>query len=698
MQAVATRKRERFGDKYRGIILAVGFFLVLDLTALIMNFYVSSRIEGDAMLINISGRQRMLSQQVAKSLFIVRDELQTGSDPKPALAELKQATELFDGTLQAFSTGGSVIGPIGELVRVDALEREAERSLLSDSTRLWHPYLAAIAAALGPQATLTDIDKAVEYARTNSATLLGLMNKLTAELEGNAQRQAAMLRWIQIAVIVLALGNFFFILLNFVRSLRASDAVAETAREETERILATVNEGLFLLDKDGRIGSQMSSALPAIMGRTIERGAEFMPLLEKMVSPEVFASARDYIGLLFGKRVKEELVRELNPLQQIEVFTSGASRSPRYLTLAFNRVKRDNEVENLLVTVIDVTEQVRLTRELEEARRGARSEIASLLATLSADRDSLTRFLDETEQTLNNVNAILQQSAQNEKELRRQVTAVFRSIHGIKGDAAALSLGLFENLAHDFEDTLAELRDKTGIGGEDLLSLPPHLDLMLERVDTVKQLLAAVSDRSDDHAPTKKPDATQGLRQSIESLADRIAAEQKKKVRVRTDLDGISYLPDPLFRQVREIALQLLRNAIVHGIEPAPEREHANKPSAGEVFIGLRKASEGGYELVFRDDGHGIDQERIRDALRRSGACSEDEIARMDERQLYGKLFEPGFSTASTVDEHAGRGVGLDLVAERVRALGGRLKLVSRPKHFTEFSIRFAGSPSPEGA
>ena len=66
MQAVATRKRERFGDKYRGIILAVGFFLVLDLTALIMNFYVSSRIEGDAMLINISGRQRMLSQQVAR--------------------------------------------------------------------------------------------------------------------------------------------------------------------------------------------------------------------------------------------------------------------------------------------------------------------------------------------------------------------------------------------------------------------------------------------------------------------------------------------------------------------------------------------------------------------------------------------------------------------------------------------------------
>ncbi|HQN98922.1 MAG TPA: ATP-binding protein, partial [Bacteroidales bacterium] len=85
-------------------------------------------------------------------------------------------------------------------------------------------------------------------------------------------------------------------------------------------------------------------------------------------------------------------------------------------------------------------------------------------------------------------------------------------------------------------------------------------------------------------------------------------------------------------------------------------------------------------------------------ALRRSGACSEDEIARMDERQLYSKLFEPGFSTAATVDEHAGRGVGLDLVAERVRALGGRLKLVSRPKHFTEFSIRFAGSPSPEGA
>lgn len=296
MQAVATRKRERFGDKYRGIILAVGFFLVLDLTALIMNFYVSSRIEGDAMLINISGRQRMLSQQVAKSLFIVRDELQTGSDPKPALAELKQATELFDGTLQAFSTGGSVIGPIGELVRVDALEREAERSLLSDSTRLWHPYLAAIAAALGPQATLTDIDKAVEYARTNSATLLGLMNKLTAELEGNAQRQAAMLRWIQIAVIVLALGNFFFILLNFVRSLRASDAVAETAREETERILATGERRSF----PARQG--WPDRLPDVFGTARDHGAD------DRARRRVHAPAREN-GFAGGLRLRPRLHR-----------------------------------------------------------------------------------------------------------------------------------------------------------------------------------------------------------------------------------------------------------------------------------------------------------------------------------------------------------------------------------------------------
>lgn len=699
MQPVERGKRQGFGGKYRGIILAVGFFLLLDLTALVMNFYVARQITSDAMLINVAGRQRMLSQQMAKALLEAEADVRAQQAPTARLAEVERSALVFAGTLTAFERGGTVTAPDGTTVRIDALEGDFPRELLTEAVRLWKPYRVAIEAAISPGATAEQLQAAVGHSRANNVELLGLMNHLTAELAGAAQERADMLRIIQVGVIVLALANFVFILLNFIRSLRASDAVAEGAREETERILATVNEGLFLLHRDGSIGSQMSAALPTIMGRPIDSGAKFLPLLETMVAPDVFTSARDYIELLFGKRVKEALVKDLNPLQQIEVREADSNKPPRYLTLQFNRVKSGGDVLSLLVTVADVTEQVRLARELEEAKRGARAEIASLLGTLSADRASLARFLGETERVLNEVNEMLQQPAHSDVDLRRRVAGVFRSIHGIKGDAAAMGLGLFESLAHEFEDTLCTLRDKATLAGEDLLSLPPLLDAMLDRVATVRNLLdASGTGPAGATAPVEREDAAASLRRGLESLAARIAGEQRKQVRVRTELDGIEQLPEANARQLREIALQLLRNAIAHGIEPAAERGRVNKPEAGEVYVGLHAAGDGDYELVLRDDGRGIDVEKIRDALRRSGRYSDAEIAQMDKRQLYGKLFESGFSTAATIDEHAGRGVGLDLVAERVRALGGRLKLTSRPNEFTEFSIRFAGQPSLEVA
>jgi chemotaxis protein histidine kinase CheA len=62
----------------------------------------------------------------------------------------------------------------------------------------------------------------------------------------------------------------------------------------------------------------------------------------------------------------------------------------------------------------------------------------------------------------------------------------------------------------------------------------------------------------------------------------------------------------------------------------------------------------------------------------------------MDDREVVMKIFEPGFSTASSAGIDAGRGVGMDLVKERVSRLGGQLKLASRPNEFTSFALRFA--------
>ena len=117
-------------------------------------------------------------------------------------------------------------------------------------------------------------------------------------------------------------------------------------------------------------------------------------------------------------------------------------------------------------------------------------------------------------------------------------------------------------------------------------------------------------------------------------------------------------------------------------------------------FLGMRWSL--GIDAALRDGApgqaawsvlwRGIVPAHIRSELERSGRYSSAALAAMDDREVVMKIFEPGFSTASSAGIDAGRGVGMDLVKERVSRLGGQLKLASRPNEFTSFALRFAAA------
>jgi two-component system chemotaxis sensor kinase CheA len=136
-----------------------------------------------------------------------------------------------------------------------------------------------------------------------------------------------------------------------------------------------------------------------------------------------------------------------------------------------------------------------------------------------------------------------------------------------------------------------------------------------------------------------------------------------------TELDKtfIEMLVDPL--------THLVRNGLDHGLEPTAERLAAGKPAQGT--LALRAASRGGNIFIeIQDDGRGLDRQRILAKAREKGLVAAD--ARLDEAEVYALLFEPGFSTASQVSDLSGRGVGLDVVRQNIRALGGRVEVESR--------------------
>jgi two-component system chemotaxis sensor kinase CheA len=131
----------------------------------------------------------------------------------------------------------------------------------------------------------------------------------------------------------------------------------------------------------------------------------------------------------------------------------------------------------------------------------------------------------------------------------------------------------------------------------------------------------------------------------------------------------------------------MVRNSIVHGVELPEERAAAGKSPEGNLRVRFTVAVGEDYALLFEDDGRGLDIESIRARALQRGLIDANEAASLERSGAYRLLFQPGFSMAEEVTEHAGRGVGLDVVNAAVRALGGRIGIASMPGRFTRFKL-----------
>jgi len=173
---------------------------------------------------------------------------------------------------------------------------------------------------------------------------------------------------------------------------------------------------------------------------------------------------------------------------------------------------------------------------------------------------------------------------------------------------------------------------------------------------------------------------------SLSERLFRVARQTAKETDKRVNLDirgGSVEIDRGVLEQMAAPFEHLLRNAIVHGIEARDARQAAGKAETGELLV---QVSQHGNEvvIVFGDDGAGLDLDRIRAKALDAGLLGEDDASDADVAEL---IFEPGFSTADTLTELAGRGVGMDVVRSEARTLGGRVAVDSTPGQGARFTI-----------
>jgi two-component system sensor histidine kinase and response regulator WspE len=177
-------------------------------------------------------------------------------------------------------------------------------------------------------------------------------------------------------------------------------------------------------------------------------------------------------------------------------------------------------------------------------------------------------------------------------------------------------------------------------------------------------------------------DGAVGFPRLVRDTARRLEKQARLEIigpSTEVDRDILERLEAPL--------THLLRNAVDHGIEKPAERRAAGKPEMGRVRLEVQHRA-GTLAITVSDDGSGINLDRLRRKVVERGLTPADMAHSLGEGELLQFLFLPGFSTAAAVSEISGRGVGLDVVQDVVRRVGGSVRIRTHPGQGTSFHLQ----------
>jgi two-component system chemotaxis sensor kinase CheA len=163
-----------------------------------------------------------------------------------------------------------------------------------------------------------------------------------------------------------------------------------------------------------------------------------------------------------------------------------------------------------------------------------------------------------------------------------------------------------------------------------------------------------------------------------------LSAETGKEIDLVTSGEETE-LDKTVLDRLGDALIHLLRNSIDHGVEPPREREATGKPRRGAIRLSAEHSG-GDVVITVADDGRGIDPEKVRRKGIERGLITED--AALDPREIMDLIFQPGFSTAGTVTNVSGRGVGMDVVKRVVNSLRGGIEMGSTPGQGSAATIR----------
>ncbi len=472
------------------------------------------------------------------------------------------------------------------------------------------------------------------------------------------------------------------------RELNQSNYELLKAKRDTDDIFNNVEEGLFLLNKDFDIGAQYSLTLEKMLNEQNLANINFLKLVDKKISPDIMNTTREFLELMYREDVDEVTLKDLNPLIEVEINFTDENNSwinSKYLSFNFQRIYDDSDIHNLIVTVSDVTEQVVLTRKLKQSEERTQNQMDWLVNILHIEPPLLNEFMEGVENELNYIDSLLKEQGDN-GNLSNILEDIYRSMHLIKGNSALLDLKFFVDLAHQFEERINDVKRSTKLHGKDFVPLVLQLGEMRQSLKEVKKLIDRMS-HYHHHFESKKSQDSDLLIRSLRNLIQNQAKELGKEVEFNYDHFQTTTLPYKYRLLVKEILVQLIRNAIFHGIENPQERIKVGKRRLATITLSSEINAES-FTLRFRDDGRGLQLDQLKKKAKQSEKWSSKRIETWHRDKIINLIFESGITTVDSAHRIAGRGIGLDLIHKKLSKVKGNVKVEFEEDRFCEFTIQ----------
>lgn len=486
----------------------------------------------------------------------------------------------------------------------------------------------------------------------------------------------------------------------------------QTINLRLSQLYQNIPQGFLQIDSSGQITNQYSKQCIELLGVRMLVGKPAHKLLFQESTEQ--EGWQQIFPLFFeSSQVDFDMMAELLPRETSLRHPNGTLREIR---LTYHPCYGQND----RLVAIDVgMEDISREKELDRKNRQMQVE-QHIYQKLYQNPESYFNLLHRIEESETYLRTLLRE-IQADQGQPACLSAALRSFHTLKGISGVFQLSRLAKLIHEIEESCRSIQTSDRVYQFHQHQLERYLNDLVDKHQYVRGLfdnLHAESQRrltglnlSPQEMETirhllEQGDAASALkrlqqlelvdikqlvlpwRDEVQTLAKRLG----KQIEVVVEGDPIS-IPSPLFYQLQDTLLHIVRNSADHGIETPAERQALGKNSTGQINLIIQ---ESGQEMLLKigDDGRGVNLEELISKARHNKLLDKDQVkAFISSGEPWRLMFLAGLTTRQDVSDISGRGVGLDAVATLINHLKGTIEFTTQLGQGTQFTITLPLNP-----